>query len=81
MVKELDSFTPTRKRYPWKRWTNGKVYLAKQGVDFTCTIQGFRNVLYGQAGARGLKVKVALKGDCVEFVFPAKKSKAKAKSA
>lgn len=67
--------------YPWDQWMNGTAYRAEPGVDFDCTIPGFRSSLYTQAKEKGRKVEsyiVEKDGkEYVEFQFDAPPASAK----
>lgn len=69
MATRVARFQPARKRYPWKTWTNGSAWRATKGKDFHCTIPGFESALYQYSKRKGIPVRVARKGDAVEFQF------------
>lgn len=56
-------------KYDWEELTDGSIWDAKQGEDFTSTIRGFRTLLSYQAKTRRLKVKVQARGKIVRFQF------------
>ena len=56
-------------RYPWKRWTDGKVRRAMKGRDFACSVHGFVGTAHSYAKRNGLKVTTVVVGDSVEFQF------------
>lgn len=60
----------SRGKYPWKEWTDGKIYRATQGKDFTVSITNFRSVLYGRALKQSMSVRSQLVGpDAIVFQF------------
>jgi hypothetical protein len=56
-------------RYPWRQWTDGRAWRVRRGVDFRCSITGFRSSLYMRALREKKKVKVSAHGKVVEFQF------------
>jgi hypothetical protein len=71
-VAEVVATLPGSRRgtkYPWSDWTNGQVWLAKEGKDFTCGVSGFRSALCIAAGRRGLKVSARVRPEGVYFQF------------
>jgi hypothetical protein len=57
---------------------DGRAYRAVQGVDFHCSINGFRSTLYTHGSRAGRVPKVAIKGaGVVEFQFPKKRKPTK----
>lgn len=73
MAKKLKTFEFTRTRtstYPWDEWTDGSIYQAFPGDDFTCKVESFRSTLSGVAAARTMKVRSKLESDgSVVFQF------------
>lgn len=69
MATTIERFKFARKAHPWNRWTNGKAWRAIKGEDFTCSVTGFVSSIYTHARRSKLAVKVARKGDTVEFQF------------
>lgn len=43
-------------RYPWDQWTNGSLWQATEGEDFTCSLRSFISNLQTVSRKRGLKV-------------------------
>jgi hypothetical protein len=43
VVKEFPKRNPGGRpaRYPWAKWTDGRIYKAKQGEDFECELVNF----------------------------------------
>lgn len=80
MTEVIDSVTPTRKPFPWSKWADGKPRRAVRGRDFESETDRFRNTVYQAARRMGLKAKVAVKGNAVEFQF-VKPGKVKTKAA
>jgi hypothetical protein len=71
MAEQLDTDRPKRRRfYPWPEWTNGKVWRARQGEDFTVTTASFQTALHQRARHQGICVQTGSpeKG-VVEFRF------------
>lgn len=48
---------PTSK-YPWEQWSDGSVWYALEGVDYTCKPIAFRDALAKRAGRTNKKVVV-----------------------
>lgn len=70
-------FRPARRRYPWPKWTNGRPWKAKYGVDFDVPPVSFKGAVYNWAERHGLIVTVSHpKGtDWVRFQFLPRKAK------
>lgn len=56
-------------KYAWDELTDGGIWKAKYGEDFTSTTISFRTLLRYQAKARSLKVEVHIRGKTVWFQF------------
>jgi hypothetical protein len=73
MAKKLKTFefaSNRRSTYPWDEWTDGSIYQATPGDDFTCKVESFRSTLSGVAAARSMKVRSRLLDDSsVVFQF------------
>lgn len=73
MAERIEQFTRDQPnnppRYPWPEWSDGKKWRATRGVDFTCSVNGFRSSLYRYANRHMLDVEVRLEGESVEFQF------------
>lgn len=80
MPEVIEEVTPARKSYPWSKWSDGKPRKLTRGRDFDVEAARFRYTIHGAARRMGLKAKVAVKGDAVEFQF-VKPGKEKPKSA
>lgn len=76
MATVISKLVSARDKYNWTKWTDGKVYRARKGRDFTCTRDGFRSAVYRIAQRRKLDVSIVLRGDTVEFQFSKPASKA-----
>ncbi len=55
--------------YPWDEWTDGSVWLAEPGTDYTCSTANFRSLLWKTAQRKGLTVTVRAHADGVAFQF------------
>lgn len=62
-------------KYPWLRWTDGRVRLAKGGVDFTISPEAFKWTLNSRARRDGTKVRTSIVNGDVEFQFTRKSRK------
>lgn len=69
MAQAIKGFSKKRFKYDWKRWTDGRTYRAVKGVDFSCDPTGFGSTLYSKAHLLGIRVKVSVLDDAVEFQF------------
>lgn len=49
---------PPVTKYPWHLWTDGNVWLVRQGIDYQCQRDSFITNLHGAARRMGLKVSV-----------------------
>jgi hypothetical protein len=59
-----------RTYYPWPQWTDGAVWRAKKGEDFTCDTHHFQTALHQRARLIGMTVETGTpEKDVVEFVF------------
>lgn len=56
-------------KYPWSEWTDGQVWLAVAGEDFTCAPESFRAVLHNRATFERLSVSVRKCPDGMAFQF------------
>lgn len=57
-------------RFPWNRWTDGKVWIATPSVDFDVPVNQFRSLLHERARRTGLAVSTKLFGEMsIAFVF------------
>lgn len=61
MATQIPEFIPSRRKYPWKKWSNGKTWRAVAGVDFYCAVNGFRSALRSFASRNGLVVTASAK--------------------
>lgn len=59
----------TKPRYPWTLWANGQQHTIKQGVDFTNAPGSMRMTLQTTAGRKGYRLKSAVRGDEITFMF------------
>lgn len=69
-----DALAPRRRRfYPWEKWTDGSVWRAKQGEDFTCNPASFQTALHLRARQEGKSVVTGSPEEgIVEFQFSTK---------
>lgn len=62
MAEKLDTFPQkvqrVERKYPWRQWTDGSIWKAKQGEDFTCEPNSFVSSLRAKASNPKLRVKV-----------------------
>lgn len=56
-------------KYNWKDMCDGDIWTAKQGEDFTCSMESFRTILRSYAKRHGLKVIVHTHGVLIRFKF------------
>jgi len=68
-MQKVDSWFPRGYKYNWDEITDGHVWIARKGEDFTCTTRSFDNQLRSQAEARNLKVRIKVSGNKVQFQF------------
>lgn len=66
MARRLDAL-PSRNNgraiYPWGEWLDGSIWELTQGEDFTCALQGFRNMVHQAAHRRNLTAHIRMTGD------------------
>lgn len=78
MAETLTSYEFSRKRaskYPWQQWTDGQVWVATEGTDFTVTPAMFRASLYRVARQYDVVVRTSIRDDgSVVFQFAPKES-------
>ena len=55
--------------YPWYRWLDGEVHMARYGYDYFVHVDHFRRRLHDKASAEGMTVSVHNMGTYVEFQF------------
>jgi hypothetical protein len=75
MAERIEGATEPRKRrwYPWREWTDGTVWRAIAGVDFTCSAPSFQTALHQRARHEGLDVSTGSpEPGIVEFQFTKK---------
>jgi len=75
MAERIEGATePKRRRwYPWTEWTDGSVWRAKEGEDFTCSPSSFQTALHIRARQEGLEVATGSpEPGIVEFQFTKK---------
>jgi hypothetical protein len=79
MAHVIEHLKPKPAKYPWWQWADGRAWRVRAGIDFTCTVAGFRSAIYQYAARADRKVTVCIKGKVIEFQFvgsvKAKKSK------
>jgi hypothetical protein len=68
---------PRRRRwYDWEKWTDGSVWRAKEGEDFTCSPQSFQTALHQRARQQHLDVTTGSpEPGTVEFQFVTQEAK------
>lgn len=47
-------------QYPWKKWADGEVRRLTHGVDFDCTIPGFKSNASTVCRRRGWQLRIAV---------------------
>lgn len=57
------------RKYDWNEVTDGSIWQAKQGEDFTCTTASFQNQVRNQAKTRHLKAHIEIRDKTVRFQF------------
>jgi hypothetical protein len=60
MARVIDQLPDSRRRrslYPWDEWTDGRVWVALAGEDYTVKHGGFRSAAGSEAKRRGLHVR------------------------
>lgn len=55
----VESVPNRRDIYPWPDWLNGQAYRVQHGEHFSCSVVGFRSVLYSRAKREGMTVNVS----------------------
>ena len=72
MAKTIRSFDfATRKttKYPWDKWTDGRIWQIQRGVDFERPAVSFVANIHQLARTRKLSVRVSQSGDTITFQF------------
>ena len=72
MAERLQDAQRPRRRtfYPWAEWTDGSVWRALKGEDFTCDVNHFQTALHQRARQEGKQVETGSpEKDVVEFRF------------
>jgi hypothetical protein len=71
LAQQIEAESPRRRTfYPWEKWTDGSTWRAKQGEDFTTSIQNFQTALHIRARKEKKKVTTgAPEPGVVEFKF------------
>ena len=71
MAERLEVDRPRRRTfYPWGQWTDGAVWRARLGEDFTCDPHHFQTALHQRARQEGMIVETGTpEPGVVEFVF------------
>jgi hypothetical protein len=83
MAKRVKGATEPRRRrfYPWQDWTDGTVWSAKEGEDFTCNPASFQTALHLRARQQGLIVSTGSpEPGIIEFQFLPKTEEASKES-
>lgn len=79
MAERVEGATEPRRRrwYPWQEWTDGKVWRAKEGEDFSCSPASFQTALHLRARQQGLTVTTGSpEQGIIEFQFSPKAEEA-----
>jgi len=72
MAERVDgALEPRRRRwYPWSEWTDGAVWRAREGEDFSCSPASFQTALHLRARQQGLSVSTGSpEPGIIEFQF------------
>ncbi len=69
MSKTIQEVAHGNRKYPWKRWADGRLHRAKAGKHFSCTTSHFRRALSMHAHRNDLTVTTRTNGDTVSFQF------------
>ncbi len=56
-------------KYPWKKWTNGKVHRIVAGKHFDSSVRGMQSTLRAHAARYNLLIHVRSREDQIEFVM------------
>ncbi|KEZ37069.1 hypothetical protein [Frankia sp. CeD] len=56
-------------KYPWGRWTDGRVRIIRRGRNFDVAAANMRTNLYAHAKRTGMTVRTSLDGDAILFQF------------
>jgi hypothetical protein len=57
------------RKYPWDKWQNGRIHVAKRGEDFEIDVEEFRKSVNVRASKVGMKATTRVNGDTVTFRF------------
>jgi hypothetical protein len=65
MAEELDEFPggPTKSRFPWDDWLNGKPWLHQRGEVYEVKTTSLRVSAFREAASRGLKIRTRIVND------------------
>lgn len=55
--------------YPWERWADGRVHVARMGKDFNCTVSSFQQSIANKAREMGTRYWTERSGSVVHFQF------------
>lgn len=75
MAERVEGALEPRRRswYPWKEWTDGCVWRATEGKDFSCSPASFQTALHLRARQQGMTVSTGSpEPGIVEFQFSQK---------
>lgn len=69
MARTLEKYTFTCDRrgrgrpalYPWDQWTDGRIYEATRGTDYTNTTKAFVSTLRAHASRKKLRIKLDIR--------------------
>lgn len=75
MARTLKRFKP-RGKYPWGRWTDGRIWEITQGTDFQVSIKAMVSALYDRARRKGFDHRITQEGDRISFQYKPKKARA-----
>lgn len=72
MSTVVDSFPPPNgfaRKYPWERWSDGKIHELARGEDFHVGPYSFKNAALKHAIQHGLRVTATIRHDRVWLQF------------
>lgn len=74
MAVRINTLSPPRRKgrpckYPWAEWMDGSAWFAQFGVDYECSLAGFRSMLAAKARTAGMSVETHKQDGGLEFRF------------